>query len=567
MNEMSVQELRQSLREKGSNASGSRKQLIKRLSDLYEANSISDSSSAIIKFRVTIFCHKRNEATMLMLAPAPGHKLLSQILSRGSNKFRIRARRAFLSSGLELTNENIEPFVKDGLKVVVTNGVKYEISVNNGTGSPVIEPIVAPDSPIITPLNTNNDDDASIDDNISVNNSSISLVDRRVSLNDVGDSDSNDSFNTDLKVDALDIESESGLNTNDGENDSNSEELYNSNNSNNKNGSTILSSRSSSLLSLASSIPSWLMDRGKSLTLNSSPSQSSLDKQITTPNKPASSRSLINNEKEEQILLSSPSPSNSSICSSSPLTTSLSLSSDQTFPSFSSLSSSASISSSSPLNEDEIVRQLRESVRCYEDSKRSLRRAETRIQKLEREILDHSATQSRILTLESALKESQSKYADTEARLLLASKATEKAVRERDTIKVKHKSVVDQLTKSQEVRTELEISQKSNRTLQSSMESLQGKNMEEKSLTELQTLLSWHQHMLTRTMSVITARIDSEKKQINEKWACKICYEKEISVMLQPCHHAVTCGKCSASITLCPICRRTIGHRDPFYAS
>lgn len=40
--------------------------------------------------------------------------------------------------------------------------------------------------------------------------------------------------------------------------------------------------------------------------------------------------------------------------------------------------------------------------------------------------------------------------------------------------------------------------------------------------------------------------------------ACIICMEVQINVMFEPCHHVVTCGKCSMGLTECCVCRRKV---------
>ncbi|KAL0704501.1 hypothetical protein Bca4012_070926 [Brassica carinata] len=47
----------------------------------------------------------------------------------------------------------------------------------------------------------------------------------------------------------------------------------------------------------------------------------------------------------------------------------------------------------------------------------------------------------------------------------------------------------------------------------------------------------------------------------NEKVLCRVCFEKEISLVLLPCRHRVLCRICSDKCTKCPICRVAIEER------
>ncbi|RAL40174.1 hypothetical protein DM860_008314 [Cuscuta australis] len=55
-----------------------------------------------------------------------------------------------------------------------------------------------------------------------------------------------------------------------------------------------------------------------------------------------------------------------------------------------------------------------------------------------------------------------------------------------------------------------------------------------------------------------------EKLQ-NEKVLCKICFEKQINVVLLPCRHHILCSMCSEKCKKCPICRVYIEDRLPVY--
>ncbi|KAF3437329.1 hypothetical protein FNV43_RR20082 [Rhamnella rubrinervis] len=51
----------------------------------------------------------------------------------------------------------------------------------------------------------------------------------------------------------------------------------------------------------------------------------------------------------------------------------------------------------------------------------------------------------------------------------------------------------------------------------------------------------------------------------NEKVLCRVCFEREISVVLLPCRHRVLCSACCEKCKKCPICRVSIEERLPVY--
>ncbi|PON86516.1 Transmembrane Fragile-X-F-associated protein [Trema orientale] len=51
----------------------------------------------------------------------------------------------------------------------------------------------------------------------------------------------------------------------------------------------------------------------------------------------------------------------------------------------------------------------------------------------------------------------------------------------------------------------------------------------------------------------------------NEKVLCRICFEREISVVLLPCRHRVLCSTCCEKCKKCPICRVSVEQRLPVY--
>ncbi|XVF53953.1 hypothetical protein PTKIN_Ptkin05aG0141800 [Pterospermum kingtungense] len=51
----------------------------------------------------------------------------------------------------------------------------------------------------------------------------------------------------------------------------------------------------------------------------------------------------------------------------------------------------------------------------------------------------------------------------------------------------------------------------------------------------------------------------------NEKVLCRVCFEREISVVLLPCRHRILCRTCCEKCRKCPICRVSIEERLPVY--
>ncbi|CAD5313082.1 unnamed protein product [Arabidopsis thaliana] len=51
----------------------------------------------------------------------------------------------------------------------------------------------------------------------------------------------------------------------------------------------------------------------------------------------------------------------------------------------------------------------------------------------------------------------------------------------------------------------------------------------------------------------------------NEKVLCRVCFEKDISLVLLPCRHRVLCRTCADKCTTCPICRIDIEKRLSVY--
>ncbi|XP_051842827.1 baculoviral IAP repeat-containing protein 2-like isoform X2 [Antechinus flavipes] len=52
--------------------------------------------------------------------------------------------------------------------------------------------------------------------------------------------------------------------------------------------------------------------------------------------------------------------------------------------------------------------------------------------------------------------------------------------------------------------------------------------------------------------------VEEQLRRLQEERTCKVCMDKEVSVVFIPCGHLVVCKECSPSLRKCPICRSTI---------
>ncbi|XP_031816932.1 baculoviral IAP repeat-containing protein 3 isoform X2 [Sarcophilus harrisii] len=52
--------------------------------------------------------------------------------------------------------------------------------------------------------------------------------------------------------------------------------------------------------------------------------------------------------------------------------------------------------------------------------------------------------------------------------------------------------------------------------------------------------------------------VEEQLRRLQEERTCKVCMDKEVSVVFIPCGHLVVCKECSSSLRKCPICRSTI---------
>ncbi|NXU53927.1 BIR7B protein, partial [Turnix velox] len=51
---------------------------------------------------------------------------------------------------------------------------------------------------------------------------------------------------------------------------------------------------------------------------------------------------------------------------------------------------------------------------------------------------------------------------------------------------------------------------------------------------------------------------EEQLRRLQEERMCKVCMDRDVSVVFVPCGHLVACGECSLNLQLCPICRAVI---------
>ncbi|XP_047930719.2 baculoviral IAP repeat-containing protein 7 isoform X3 [Anser cygnoides] len=51
---------------------------------------------------------------------------------------------------------------------------------------------------------------------------------------------------------------------------------------------------------------------------------------------------------------------------------------------------------------------------------------------------------------------------------------------------------------------------------------------------------------------------EEQLRRLQEERICKVCMDRDVSVVFVPCGHLVACGECALNLRLCPICRAVI---------
>lgn len=63
---------------------------------------------------------------------------------------------------------------------------------------------------------------------------------------------------------------------------------------------------------------------------------------------------------------------------------------------------------------------------------------------------------------------------------------------------------------------------------------------------------------LCKLLSEKSIQLRDENRKLKEERLCKICSDRQITIVLLPCGHFVSCDYCSSSFSNCPICRTNI---------
>ncbi|XP_034970914.1 baculoviral IAP repeat-containing protein 2 isoform X3 [Zootoca vivipara] len=61
-----------------------------------------------------------------------------------------------------------------------------------------------------------------------------------------------------------------------------------------------------------------------------------------------------------------------------------------------------------------------------------------------------------------------------------------------------------------------------------------------------------------QTEDVSGLPMEEQLRRLQEERTCKVCMDKEVSIVFIPCGHLVVCKECAPSLRKCPICRGTI---------
>lgn len=65
---------------------------------------------------------------------------------------------------------------------------------------------------------------------------------------------------------------------------------------------------------------------------------------------------------------------------------------------------------------------------------------------------------------------------------------------------------------------------------------------------------AFHSH----SFLVLGLSLEEQLRRLQEERTCKVCMDREVSIVFIPCGHLVVCQECAPSLRKCPICRGTI---------
>merc|ERR1711942_629356 len=81
---------------------------------------------------------------------------------------------------------------------------------------------------------------------------------------------------------------------------------------------------------------------------------------------------------------------------------------------------------------------------------------------------------------------------------------------------------------------------------------------EKKPAPEVPAPLDMALNMDTSSNGADHKSLEEENIKLKEQRLCKICMDEEVSIVLLPCGHLVSCVKCAPALRNCPICRNGI---------
>ena len=85
------------------------------------------------------------------------------------------------------------------------------------------------------------------------------------------------------------------------------------------------------------------------------------------------------------------------------------------------------------------------------------------------------------------------------------------------------------------------------------------KEDEEEEEEEVEEMKQCEVSSVNEVVSVVEYdRVKERVRKLEEARLCKVCLEKEISSLILPCAHMVSCTHCTSSLVNCPFCRRKI---------
>ncbi|CAO2636188.1 Baculoviral IAP repeat-containing protein 3 [Lemmus lemmus] len=76
--------------------------------------------------------------------------------------------------------------------------------------------------------------------------------------------------------------------------------------------------------------------------------------------------------------------------------------------------------------------------------------------------------------------------------------------------------------------------------------------------TLYENLFVVHTAFHSHSFLVLGLSLEEQLRRLQEERTCKVCMDREVSIVFIPCGHLVVCQECAPSLRKCPICRGTI---------